>query len=125
MARQIITTVTDDLDGTPADETVHFGLDDVSYEIDLSSKNADRLRNILQEFTAAGTKKSSARRGGRKTTTSASAAVKAPKAPAKSSTPTGVDTAAVRAWAKENNHKVGEKGRIPRSIVESYLAATS
>lgn len=39
MAKQVITILTDDLDGGDADHTVEFGLDGVTYTIDLSEKN--------------------------------------------------------------------------------------
>ena len=42
MAHQTSVTLVDDLDGGKAAETVVFGLDGASYEIDLSKKNADR-----------------------------------------------------------------------------------
>ena len=40
MAKRTVVVLEDDLDGGPADETVTFALDGVSYEIDLSSSNA-------------------------------------------------------------------------------------
>ena len=40
MAQKVKIILVDDLDGGSADETVRFGLDGVSYEIDLSSGNA-------------------------------------------------------------------------------------
>ena len=40
MAHQTSVTLVDDLDGGKAAETVVFGLDGASYEIDLSKKNA-------------------------------------------------------------------------------------
>jgi len=43
----------DDLDGEAADETVEFGIDGKSYEIDLSKDNAGRLRDALAEFVSA------------------------------------------------------------------------
>ncbi|EUA32588.1 protein lsr2 [Mycobacterium xenopi 3993] len=47
-------TLIDDFDGeAPADETVEFGLDGVTYEIDLSSKNAAKLRNDLKQWVEA------------------------------------------------------------------------
>ena len=39
----------DDLDGETADETVEFGIDGKSYEIDLSKDNVGRLRDALAE----------------------------------------------------------------------------
>jgi len=40
MAQKVTVELEDDLDGSPADETVRFGLDGTEYEIDLSEKNA-------------------------------------------------------------------------------------
>ena len=51
MAKKVTVTLVDDFDGEgAADETVEFGLDGVSYEIDLSSKNASKLRNDLKQW---------------------------------------------------------------------------
>ena len=48
MAKKVTVTLVDDFDGDgAADETVEFGLDGVTYEIDLSSKNAKKLRDDL------------------------------------------------------------------------------
>ncbi len=44
MAKQIVTLLTDDIDGGEADRTIEFGLDGVNYTIDLSDKNAGKLR---------------------------------------------------------------------------------
>ena len=45
MAQQVNVVLVDDLDGSEAGETVVFGLDGTTYEIDLSEKNAKKLRN--------------------------------------------------------------------------------
>jgi len=52
MAKTVIVKLTDDIDGDDADETVSFALDGRSYEIDLSSKNATRLREAFEPFVA-------------------------------------------------------------------------
>lgn len=44
----------DDLEGGPAEETVQFGLDGRQYEIDLSTSNAERLREALRPYAASG-----------------------------------------------------------------------
>ena len=44
MAQKVQVLLVDDLDGSEATETVAFGLDGASYEIDLSSGNAGKLR---------------------------------------------------------------------------------
>ena len=50
MAKTVIVKLTDDLDGGDADETVTFALDGRSYEIDVSSANANRLRDAFKPF---------------------------------------------------------------------------
>ena len=40
MAKQTITQLIDDIDGSEAEETITFGIDGASYEIDLNAKNA-------------------------------------------------------------------------------------
>ncbi len=47
MAQTIIVQLVDDIDGSPADETVSFSLDAKAYEIELSKKNAASLRRAL------------------------------------------------------------------------------
>src|ERR1700750_3335687 len=56
MARQVITTLIDDLDGKTADRTVEFSLDGVNYTIDLSETNAGKLRKALDPYINAGTR---------------------------------------------------------------------
>jgi hypothetical protein len=50
MAKTVIVKLTDDLDGGDADETVLFALDGRSYEIDVSSANASRIRDAFKPF---------------------------------------------------------------------------
>jgi hypothetical protein len=50
MAQRVQIVLEDDLDGGVAAETVTFGLDGVSYEIDLSDKNAGKLRTSFREW---------------------------------------------------------------------------
>jgi hypothetical protein len=56
MARRVIEVLTDDLDGGDADVTMRFSLDGVEYEIDLSKKNAIKLREVLGRYIGAGRK---------------------------------------------------------------------
>jgi hypothetical protein len=50
MAQKVNIILVDDLDGGSADENVRFGLDGVSYEIDLSSAHAAELRSSLEDI---------------------------------------------------------------------------
>jgi len=52
MAQKHIVQLIDDLDQGAAAETVSFGLDGSSYEIDLSAKNAAKLRDALAVYVA-------------------------------------------------------------------------
>ena len=54
MASRTIVFYEDDLDGTEAAGTVTFALEGVQYEIDLSSKNADKLRTAMAPYVEAG-----------------------------------------------------------------------
>lgn len=110
MAQKTIVQLIDDLDQGSADETVSFGIDGSSYEIDLSAKNAAKLRDVLAPYVA------NARRAGR-------AAPRAAGGSGRRGRPTRGDreqTQAIREWARKNGHKVGEKGRIPASVLEAY-----
>ncbi len=111
MAQKIQVLLVDDLDGGTATETVAFGLDGSGYEIDLSSENADKLREALAPFVG------HARRASRV----AAARPGSPTRPGRSGARIDREqTQAIREWARKNGHKVSERGRIPGSIVEAY-----
>ncbi|OKH95404.1 histone-like nucleoid-structuring protein Lsr2 [Streptomyces uncialis] len=107
MAKKIVTTITDDLDGKEADETVAFALDGKTYEIDLSNKNAKKLRAALAPFAEAGRKVG---RGGK------------PKA---ASAGRNNDTAQIREWAKVNGYEVNDRGRVSATVREAYEKANT
>jgi hypothetical protein len=111
MAKQVITLLTDDLDGGDADRTIEFGLDGVNYTIDLSEKNVGKLRKALEPYLT------SASRVGRATDhrRTASRAVQ----PARSNRD---QNQAIREWAGKNGYEVSDRGRIPSSIVEAFHA---
>ena len=112
MARQLVETLVDDLDGSEAAETVAFGLDGKSYEIDLSQKNAAALRRQLTRFVDAA--------GGAQRQSRAKPAARCKKRPARS-----YDIAQLREWAGANKVKVPARGRIPQAVVEQYLSRKS
>ncbi|MEU4244368.1 Lsr2 family protein [Actinoplanes sp. NPDC026619] len=110
MAKQVITLLTDDIDGGEADRTVEFGLDGVNYTIDLSEKNAGKLRKALDPFL------NSATRVGR----SGVVAPSRRSAPASTGRASRDQNQAIREWANKNGYEVSERGRIPSHIVEAY-----
>lgn len=113
MAQKVTVQLVDDLDGTQSDDisTVSFGLDGVSYEIDLSEGNAGNLRKALEEFVA-----HARRTGGR---------VKrgTPASDRPGSTASHEQAQAIREWARRNGYEVSNRGRIPASLIEAFEAA--
>ena len=109
MAQVTEVRLVDDLDGGNADESVDFTVDNKRYQMDLSEKNAARLREILAPFIAA------ARRAGGSTTTRTRRSTIAAR-PAGA----GAETAAIREWAGANGFSVSARGRIAASVREAY-----
>jgi hypothetical protein len=106
MAQRVLVTLSDDIDGTEAAETIAFGLDGRTYEIDLNESNAGKLRAALAPFVEAGRKRSRSGKVYRQTEV----------AP---------DPAAVRAWAQAHGMEVPARGRIPKRVYEAFAAARS
>jgi hypothetical protein len=52
VAQKITVEMTDDLDGSKADTTVRFAVDGTGYEIDLSKKNAAKIRRDFGLYRA-------------------------------------------------------------------------
>jgi hypothetical protein len=108
MAQKVTVLLVDDIDGGSADETVSFSLDGVSYEIDLSTKNAKAFRDSLAQYVGTARRVGGRSSGGRGTRSARRGR--------------GGDnrTAEIREWARKNGHKVNERGRIPATVVEAY-----
>lgn len=109
MAQKVRIVLVDDFDGGDADETVRFGLDGVQYEIDLSSDNANRLREIVRPYVLKARRTTGrvirGRGGG-------------------SNSEKDRETARIRSWAKDNGYAVNERGRISAQLKQSYREAT-
>ena len=114
MAKRIIQELVDDLDGTKAAETVRFGIDGLQYEIDLSTKNATKIREMLAPYVEKGTKvrPGAALVGGRAGGGRGRAA-------------SAVDrdqNRAIREWALSKGLEVSDRGRIKKEVVDRYNA---
>jgi len=111
VAKETITKLIDDLDGGEAHETVKFGLDGHSYEIDLSTKNANKLRNAMSPYLESGTRVSgrSASAVGRIGTRGRGGAVAERE-----------QNKAIRAWAVRKGLDVAPRGRIKQDVVDQY-----
>ena len=109
MARRVTVCLVDDLDGqSEASETVAFAVDGVSYEIDLSPKNADKLRNDLSRWVDAARRVGGRRRG---------------HLIASAGSTSRAENAAMREWARRSGYEVANRGRLPADIVDAYRAA--
>ena len=108
MAQKVQVLLVDDLDGGTADETVTFALDGVSYEIDLATNNAAKLRDAFGPWIGHARKV-----GGR-----SSARVGASRSRASRG-----NAQAIRDWAKAHGHNVSERGRISAEVKAAYEAA--
>jgi hypothetical protein len=106
MSKNVSVIVTDDLDGSDNAETVSFGFDGVTYEIDLAKKNRAKLEKALAPYIEAGRR---VPRGGR-------------RAGGRSGGPSA-DRSEVRAWAKAAGLEVSDRGRVSAEIMRQYEAA--
>ncbi len=105
MAQRMQMVLEDDVDGGEASETVTFGLDGVTYEIDLNDKNARRFRDDLSTWVG-----HARRSGGRKSTGRRGVAPAGRRA----------DLSQVRAWARSNGHQVSDRGRVSAVVQDAY-----
>lgn len=113
MAQRVRIELTDDFlnDDTPADETVTFTLDGISYELDLTAANAARLRDDFAPWVAvarrvAGRAKTAGRpASGRRSRSSAASANE------------------VRVWARDQGMEVSDRGRVRDEVRAAYEAA--
>lgn len=111
MAKETITKLIDDLDGSEAQETVKFGLDGHFYEIDLSARNANKLRNVFAPYLERGTRVSSR---------AASSGTRSVGRPRSTVVAERDQNAAIRAWAKRKGYDVAPRGRIKQEYVDQY-----
>ena len=110
MAQKVTVQLVDDVDGSEAESTVEFGLDGVSYSIDLSAANAAKLRDSLASYVANARRTGGRKRQGGKQNKPAAA-------------PSAADrerNQAIREWAREQGMQVSDRGRIPSEVVEAY-----
>ncbi len=108
-----------DEDEVEGAETVAFGLDGSSYEIDACEEHAAELRDAFARYVGA------ARRAGRP----AAAPRRSPGRSAGSRPAAAAGNGdrervqAIREWARSNGHTVSERGRLSGAVVEAYEKA--
>ncbi len=102
MVQRMTVVLEDDVDGGHADETVSFALDGVSYEIDLSGANAEKLRTTLATWIGHGR-----RVGGR-------------RGQARPARANRAEANEIRTWARANGYQVSDRGRVSAEIRTAY-----
>lgn len=107
VARNVIVVVADDLDGSENAETVTFGFEGITYEIDLGEKNRAKLDRAFAPYIDHGRRVSRTRR----------------RPSAGRQDASRVDRSVVRAWARENGLAVSDRGRISADVMQQYEAA--
>lgn len=111
MAQHVNVVLIDDLDGSPASETVTFALDGVSYEIDLSEDNVARLRGSVEEWVQNSRRVAGARRRGNRSVTKQATV--------------GASNSTMREWARANGYSVSDRGRVKADVIEAFNAANA
>jgi hypothetical protein len=108
MAQQVQVLLVDDIDGGKAAETVTFGLDGVTYEIDLSTRNAAKLRDAFSLWVGNARRSGGRRSGGGR---------------ARSARSSAGDLTAMREWGRKNGFTVRDRGRISAELQAAYKKA--
>lgn len=103
MAQRVEISLVDDLDGSAAAETIIFAIDGCDYEIDLSSKNASKMRADIDRWKNSARKTAQARRR------------------RSSKIDLGPSPRALRAWANDNGYELSSRGRVPETIRVAYV----
>jgi hypothetical protein len=115
MAQKVQVLLVCDLhdDEVEGSETVTFGLDGSSYEIDVCDQHAAELRDAFAPYVGA------ARRAGR------GVVAPAQRRGGRSNRGSGDKQRVqeIREWARSNGHKVSERGRLSAAVLEAYDAA--
>ena len=104
MARKSQIVLIDDTNGELADETVLFALDGVKYSIDLTTENAQKLRETFKPWVL-----NAERIGGRRKA--------GPSMNQRS------EAKMIRQWAQEQGIELASRGRIPANVRDMYYAA--
>jgi Lsr2 len=109
MAQKVIREFVDDIDGSEAERTFTFAVDGTHYEIDLSTQNIKEFHEAIAGFveSARKVKASGNSRQTRKARTSDSGRSRE-------------QTQTVREWARQQGHRVNDRGRIPAAIQQAF-----
>jgi hypothetical protein len=113
MARKETVVTLDDLSGASGAKLKKFGLDGVSYEIDLTDDNARQLDEALAEYVSAA----------RKAIDTPATRSAARKADAAELAANREKNRQIKQWARENGYSVSDRGRIPVNVLAAWKDA--
>lgn len=117
MSREVIIRIKDDVDGSEAAETIQFSYRGESFEIDVSSANAELFDKDMKSWLEVARK-----------VTPAQAAAASPRR-RRSSPPAGAprkvidQRKAIRIWANNSGFQVNVRGMIASHVIEAYQLA--
>jgi hypothetical protein len=104
MAKEITERVLDDLDGSDGATTIRFGIDSITYTIDLNQKHENELRTKLGPYVAVARRVRPDRRGQRIADSGKQR------------------NAAIRAWALDEGVELPSRGRIANVAQDAFDA---
>lgn len=106
MGQRVKVELYDDIEDGDATNTVAFGWDGKSYEIDLNDKNYQAFKKAVQKYVEHARVVRTAKPGRRL-----------------HAVQTAPDAKAVRAWAQSQGIEVNRLGKVPQAIVDQFVAA--
>ena len=106
MVRKVLEQLVDDLDASPASQSVVFSLDSRTYQIDLNDRHAEELRATLGAFVDAARRVRS--QPGGSGTGSGSAGANTDR------------NAAIRRWALNEGVELPNRGRVAAAVVAAF-----
>ena len=115
MAQRVV--LDDDIDGTPAEETLRFSVDGRDMEIDLNKEHLDKFYKMIEPFIA-----NARELKDRLPPPSVRAYRAAAHKPGLGPwfVDNGITAADVRIWCQQNGVPVNTMGRIPADIAQQY-----
>lgn len=117
MGKRVTVTLFDDLEPElEATEHLSFAFEGANYEIDLGTKNANRLRKEMATWISVATRTAAPTR---KRATTATTGTKNTYSGGEA----GLPLAEIRKWAIANGHTVSDRGRVSAEIVRAWKAA--
>jgi len=118
---QVLITCDLDDDEVEAAETVTFGYNGATYELEMCQQHLDEFNNWIGEYVAAARRVGTPTRA-RRAAGAAPAARRRPSRGPRNARGAG-DIGAIREWARANGFAISDRGRISRAVREAYEAA--